>query len=81
VTGNGALLIPPFNSHIFSYRTFVAASVSAVRITAYVLPNVKVMLILIVAVFAPLVFLGCKHDPSSVEEKIFRLHGILVFSQ
>ncbi|CAK9235706.1 unnamed protein product [Sphagnum troendelagicum] len=41
VSGNGALLIPPFDSHIFSYRTFVAASVSAVRITAYVLPDVK----------------------------------------
>jgi hypothetical protein len=43
VSGKGALLIPPFDSHIFSYRTSVAASVSAVRITAYVLPDVKVM--------------------------------------
>jgi hypothetical protein len=41
VSGNGPLLIPPFDSHIFSYRTFVAASVSAVRITAYVPPDVK----------------------------------------
>ncbi|CAM6033896.1 unnamed protein product [Sphagnum compactum] len=41
VSGKGAVLIPPFDSHIFSYRTSVAASVSAVRITAYVLPDVK----------------------------------------
>ncbi len=81
VSGNRALLIPPFDSHIFSYRTFVAASVSAVRITAYVLPDVKVMPI---CSSSSLQFLlhwfswAVSMTPSSVEEQIFCLHGILV---
>jgi hypothetical protein len=31
----GATLLPPFDAHIFSYRTSVAEYVSAIRITAY----------------------------------------------
>jgi hypothetical protein len=31
----GAILLPPFDAHVFSYRTSVAEYVSAIRITAY----------------------------------------------
>jgi hypothetical protein len=38
----GAILLPPFDAHIFSYRTSVAEYVSAIRITAYLPADSKV---------------------------------------
>ncbi|CAK9268396.1 unnamed protein product [Sphagnum jensenii] len=35
VVSQGAMLLPPFDAHVFSYRTSVAEYVSAIRITAY----------------------------------------------